>query len=343
MNNSLRHPHPDKILRMTRLAPFFRERLFGQDEPISIVSEAVLNAELGKRTPGKVKAGFLFLGPTGVGKTELTKILTSFLYGEDAKDHLLRFNMAEYADEAIALGRLIGSNSNEQGDLGDGLDQLNKRGGGVILADEIEKAHPKVAKIWLAGIDDAEIGFANGSRKSLENCYVVLTSNLGAAEAIEMQDSGETAVKNVLREKAEKFFGPEMIGRFKWYNGVVVFNPLSSSVQDQVCQSIIRREIEAFDSERGLKIRVTKGAFLEFKDKGFEKALGARPMKGTVKRLMTKAYCELLIESAKHGEPMPDEVIVDRERHYDGMERRKNTITMKKAAEKDRTRSDFAA
>ena len=104
-------PHPDRetILRITGLNAFLTDRLFGQEEAITIVADAVKIAELGVRRIGKPKAAFLFLGPTGVGKTELTKLLTIFLYGSQAGERLLRYNMAEYADEAVALGRLLGS------------------------------------------------------------------------------------------------------------------------------------------------------------------------------------------------------------------------------------------
>src|ERR1700676_2487543 len=112
-------PHPDRetILRTTHFKSFLNERLFGQDEAVSIVAEALKIAELGVPRRGKPKGAFLFLGPTGVGKTEITKLLTIFLYGSEAGQRMVRFNMAEYADEAKALGRLIGSNSDEQGDL----------------------------------------------------------------------------------------------------------------------------------------------------------------------------------------------------------------------------------
>jgi ATP-dependent Clp protease ATP-binding subunit ClpA len=327
------HPDRDKILRLTKLKPFLKERLFSQDESIQIVTDAVKIAELGVPRIGKPKAAFLFLGPTGVGKTELTKLLTIFLFGNQARERLLRYNMAEYADEAVALGRLLGSNSSQQGDLGDGLDHLNQLGGGVILVDEIEKAAPKVAKIWLAGVDEAEIGFANGTRKKLETSYVVMTSNLGATEAMQMNDAGETAMKGVLRDKAMKFFGPEMIGRFRRWSGVMVFNRLSPEVQNQVCDSMIKREITYFAAERGVTIcDVSKDAITEFKDKGYEEAMGARPMEGAVQRLMNNAYCDLLIECARNEQPFPDNVVVDRERYFDDMERKKSIITMRAAA-----------
>ena len=347
------HANPELILRMTRLVPFCKERLFGQDEVIDIVSEAIINAEIGTLSGrGKPKAAFIFLGPTGVGKTELTKLVAYFLCGATTAEkvntartppNLVRFNMAEYADEATALGRLIGSRNNEQGDLGDALDHLNKIGGGVILVDEIEKAAPKVAKIWLAGVDEAEIGFANGTRKQLESSYVIMTSNLGAKEAMEMQDSGETAMKNVLREQATRFFGPEMIGRFKRFNGVVVFNPLNSEVQEQVCRSIIRREILYYEEHRGMQVVATKDAFLKFKEEGFDKAMGARPMEGTVQRLMSKAYCDLLIRSVMQGVQIPTAVIVDREHFVDHTERKKFAIAMRSDANRLRRRDDIAA
>jgi ATP-dependent Clp protease ATP-binding subunit ClpA len=347
------HPDVELILRMTRLVPFCKDRLFGQDEAIQIVSEAVINAELGPLRRGKPKAAFIFLGPTGVGKTELTKLLAFFLSGQSSADKvntavtppsMVRFNMAEYADDAVALGRLIGSRNNEQGDLGDALDHLNKIGGGVILVDEIEKAAPKVSKIWLAGVDEAEIGFANGTRKKLESSYVIMTSNLGAREAMEMQDSGETAMKNVLREQATRFFGPEMIGRFKRFNGLVVFNPLGAEVQEQVCRSIVRREIQYFEETRGLKVVVTKEAFFKFKEEGFDKAMGARPMEGTVQRLMTTAYSKLLIDSVRNGNgSIPAEVLVDREPYFDAAHRKRFAITMKSDVNRQRHQDDIAA
>lgn len=326
-------PHPDRetILRITGLKSFLKDRLFGQDDAITVVADAVKIAELGVRRIGKPKAAFLFLGPTGVGKTELTKLLTIFLYGSRAGERLLRYNMAEYADEAVALGRLLGFNSSQQGDLGDGLDHLNKLGGGVILVDEIEKAAPKVGKIWLAGVDEAEIGFANATRKKLETSYVIMTSNLGATEAMQMHDSGETAMKNVLRDKAMKFFGPEMIGRFERWTGVVVFNRLSPEIQNLVCDSMIKREITYFAAERGVNIRdVSRDAITEFKDKGYRDAMGARPMEGAVQRLMNSAYCDLLIECVKNDQPFPNDVFVDRERYLDEMERKKSIITMRR-------------
>src|SRR5437763_147785 len=96
------HPDPESILRLTRLEPFLNQRLFGQEEAIATLAEAVLNAELAPRHPGKPKGAFLFLGPTGVGKTQLTKLAAWFLYGDEAPQRLVRFNMAEYAEEDIA-------------------------------------------------------------------------------------------------------------------------------------------------------------------------------------------------------------------------------------------------
>jgi ATP-dependent Clp protease ATP-binding subunit ClpA len=325
------HPDPEKVLWLTQFKAFLSERLFGQYEAIATIADAVKIAELGVPRRGKPKGAFLLLGPTGVGKTEITKLLTTYLYGN--LDRMLRFNMAEYADEAVALGRLIGANSSQQGDLGDGLDYLNEVGGGVILVDEIEKAAAKVAKIWLAGIDEAEIGFANGTRKKLESSYIVMTSNLGAIEAMQMNDSGDTAIKNVLRNKAIDFFGPEMIGRFRRFDGVVVFNRLDGDIQNQICDTIIQREITYFEAERGIKIvDVTIDAVTEFKDKGYEDAMGARPMEGTVQRLMNNAYCDMLIECVTQGRPIPSAVVVDRDRRSDETKRMKSIITMRDAS-----------
>lgn len=254
----------------------------GQKEASRLVARAVKRAAHGMAKSGRPLESFLFLGPTGVGKTEMTLTACRFLYGENIEKHFVRFDMAEFQLQE-SLNILIGSNRNEQGILGDSIDQLNANGGGFMLFDEIEKANREIVKIFLSGLDAARMTMHNGSIKDLSRLFLVFTSNLGCAQAIQMEQVPYSTMSEYVRSVARDWFAPESFARF---GESVVFKKLSFPIQMEICASLIQRECEHLSSVLKRKVIVDPKVFPFLVKKGFDRLLGARPMRKAVEREM---------------------------------------------------------
>ncbi len=270
----------------------------GQPDAIREVARVVRRCERGQLGKfGRPKAAMIFFGGTGVGKTETVKALATALYGEAGEAHLLRLDMAEYqADHSV--GVLIGRNRDEQGILGDGIDRLNSIGGGILLLDEIEKAHPSFQTLFLGATDDARLSMTNGETKNLSWIYIIMTSNLGSADAIRMEKSPPSAVERHVLREAEKHFRPEMLARLSLK---LVFRRLTYDAQIDICRDILRKEIAHIVrslSDLGrvpVKIAPSTEKVLEFLvRRGYHKTLGARPMRGVVERELGDAVTDWL-------------------------------------------------
>ena len=268
------------------LKPFLSKRIVGQKVALDVISKVVLRAELGLKRIKKPKAGILLLGPTGVGKTEITLSLADFIYGES--ERVKRFDMAELQQQT-SLNWLLGSNRNEQGILGDAIDALNEKGGGILLFDEIEKAHPSLSSVFLAALDAGRISMSNGETKDLSDCYIFFTSNLGAKNAAQMLHSGDTTIQRCVEMAARNYFSPELFARL---DEVVVFKRLGYDAQIEICKNILKKELSYLNELLGKELIVSDNVFNFLVKKGYTRDLGARIMKKSVEREIENAIVE---------------------------------------------------
>ena len=266
------------------LDSFLCSRLLGQEEAIRQFSSAIERAESGPERHGRTRAFVLLMGPTGTGKTEMVKLTAGHLYGHDSSRCLERFDMGEYQHRDSVL-RLLGA-PGQPALLGAAVDRLNALVGGMLLLDEIEKAHPDLLTALLS-FDDARTTMADGSTRDLSRCYVVMTSNLGAAEAAQMSHNGYSAIRRKVIREAESFLRKETVARF---SAVVVMNTLSFEVQERIAVALFERELRVQSEHCRRVIEVADARVLNFLvGKGFSPDLGARNLRHVIERYVGDA------------------------------------------------------
>lgn len=244
--------------------------------------------ELGFTKSNRPKGSFLFLGPTGVGKTELTLAFTRYLFGEES---LLRFDMSEYQTQE-SLGVLLGGKLGETGTLGLAVKHT---GFGTLLFDESEKAHPRVLDILLQILDAARITLATGETLDLSGFYVVLTSNLGAAEVMQLQHAPFATMERHVLSKAQRAFRPEFFARI---TEKLVFNRLTYEVQLAIARDLLDGELR-FLAEKGLTVRCNESVLPFLLRRGFHPHLGARPLRDTVEKHVRDAVANAALGGSK--------------------------------------------
>jgi len=268
----------DKLLRMEQM---LHERVVGQEEAIHVVSDAVRRSRAGLSDPDRPSGSFLFLGPTGVGKTELCKALAEFLF--DSSDAMVRIDMSEFM-EKHAVARLIGAPPGYVGYEEGGYltEAVRRRPYSLILLDEVEKAHPDVFNILLQVLDDGRLTDGQGRTVDFRNTVIVMTSNLGSHQIQEMggDDSPEayTQMKAAVMGVVQAHFRPEFINRL---DDIVVFHPLDKQQIKQIAK-IQMTGLERRLAERGLRIEVSDTAFELLGNVGFDPVYGARPLKRAI-------------------------------------------------------------
>ncbi|WP_277558960.1 AAA family ATPase [Ereboglobus sp. PH5-10] len=231
--------------------------------------------ELGLAHPGRPKGSFLFVGPTGVGKTEITNAFTDYLFNGLKP---VRFDMSEYQNQS-SVEKLIGEKVGDIGLLGRALAKADC---GTLLFDEVEKAHPLVLDLFLQILDDASITLATGERKNLSRFYVVFTSNIGAGEAMRMQSAPFASIERTVLARVGQQLRPELVGRM---TEKIVFSRLSYDVQREICEAMIAGECARLH-KLGHIITVTPADLETILREGCHKTLGARPMRGAVERFL---------------------------------------------------------
>jgi ATP-dependent Clp protease ATP-binding subunit ClpB len=269
----------EKLLRLDEL---LHRRVVGQDEAVQLVADAVLRARAGIKDPGRPTGSFLFLGPTGVGKTELAKALAEALF--DSEDALIRIDMSEYM-ERHAVSRLLGAppgyiGHDEGGQL---TEAVRRRPYAVVLFDEVEKAHPDVFNVLLQILDDGRATDSRGRTVDFKNTVILMTSNLGARHLLTgitadgaLTDQARASVLGELR----KHFRPEFLNRI---DDTVLFKPLTREEIGRIVQLMVAK-LDARLREQGIGIRLDEDAVAWVADQGFDPVYGARPLARTLQR-----------------------------------------------------------
>ncbi len=272
--------------KLRRLPDHLREQIKGQDHVMDRICSVLRRGELGLASTRRPRGSFLFVGPTGVGKTEVTNVFTEYLF---AGSKPLRFDMSEYQTHS-SVEKLIGEKVGDTGLLGRALAMAKT---GTLLFDEIEKAHPLVLDLFLQILDDAAITLASGERKNLSEFYVVFTSNIGAAEAMRMRSAPFASVQRTVLSRVNQQLRPELVGRM---SEKLVFASLAYEVQREICAQMIDRECARL---RGLGLTVDIGpdALETLIREGYHRGLGARPMRGAVERYLQERVAADLLEA----------------------------------------------
>ncbi len=292
--------------KLLKLPEILHKRVIGQDEGVQAVAEAVLRARAGLKDEKRPIGSFIFLGPTGVGKTELAKALSEAVF--DSEKNMIRIDMSEYM-EKHSVSRLVGAPPGYVGyDEGGQLTEaVRRKPYSVILFDEIEKAHPDVFNILLQLLDDGRLTDNQGRTVDFKNTIVIMTSNIGSnylIDGIRQDGTIDADVKQKVQDETKKYFRPEFLNRI---DEIVVFSPLT---EDQIVKIIDlgMKDIEHRLEERNIKLSLTEAAKKFIADESYDPAYGARPVKRFLQRSVeTELAGEIIRGTVKDG----DSVIID--------------------------------
>jgi ATP-dependent Clp protease ATP-binding subunit ClpC len=316
----------EETARLLHMEEALHKRIVGQDEAIASIAKAVRRARAGLKDPRRPIGTFIFLGPTGVGKTELARALSEFMFGNDSS--LIRLDMSEFM-EKFAVSRLVGAPPGYVGfDEGGQLTEaVRRKSYCLVLLDEIEKAHPDVFNILLQIFDDGHLTDAKGRKVDFRNSIVIMTSNIGADlirkgntlgfvshtdEAKVQQKSYDRMKENLLGE-LKKTFRPEFLNRI---DSVVVFHPLDREQIRQIVDLMLASSIKQM-AEKGIKLEFTEAAKDYLGIKGYDEVFGARPLRRTIQDLVEDKLSEDLLRGrCKDG----DTVVIDLPEGAEGLQ-----------------------
>ncbi|MGB9809793.1 MAG: AAA family ATPase, partial [Caldanaerobacter sp.] len=302
--------------RLLHLEEILHDRVIGQDEAVEAVAKAIRRARVGLKDPKRPIGSFIFLGPTGVGKTELSKALAEALFGDE--NAMIRLDMSEYM-ERHTVSKLIGSPPGYVGfeEGGQLTEKVRRRPYTVILLDEIEKAHPDVFNILLQILEDGRLTDSKGRTVDFKNTVIIMTSNVGA-ELLKKQttlgfmpqDKEDKAsfekIKETLMAELRKTFRPEFLNRV---DEIIVFHPLSKEHIEKIADIMIK-ELNKRLEENNIKLEFTPEAKEEIIKQGYDPNYGARPLRRVIQRIVENQLSELMLQ----GEVKPgDELIVTAE------------------------------
>ncbi|PJI08810.1 MULTISPECIES: ATP-dependent Clp protease ATP-binding subunit [Clostridium] len=288
--------------RLLHLEDILHKRVIGQDEAVEYVSKAVRRARVGLKDPKRPIGSFIFLGPTGVGKTELSKALAEAMFGNEG--NIIRIDMSEYM-EKHTVSRLVGSPPGYVGyDEGGQLtEQVRRKPYSVVLFDEIEKAHPDVFNILLQILDDGRLTDGKGKTVNFRNTIIIMTSNVGASTIRKQKTLGFETEKNEKKQEYDKMkdniieelknsFRPEFLNRI---DEIVVFHKLQEKDLREIVK-IMLKSVQARLREQNIKINFTENAEKFLAEKGFDEAYGARPLRRTITKTVEDKLSEEILK-----------------------------------------------
>ena len=290
----------DEATRLMHMEEILHKRVVGQDEAIKAVARAVRRARAGLKDPNRPIGSFIFLGPTGVGKTELCKALGEALFGDE--DSLVRIDMSEYM-EKYSVSRMIGSPPGYVGyeEGGQLTEKVRRKPYCILLLDEVEKAHPDVFNILLQILEDGRLTDGQGRIVDFKNCVVVMTSNAGAhtigrqravgfGSAFDDERSYE-AMKESIMGEVKKIFRPEFINRV---DEIIVFHSLEQEHIDKIAMLMMDNVARRL-KERGIDLEITPEAARTVARAGYDLQYGARPLRRAIQRLVEDALSEEIL------------------------------------------------
>lgn len=289
----------EEMEKLLHLEDELHKRVIGQDEAVVMVSEAIRRARAGLKDPRRPVASFLFLGPTGVGKTELSKALAELLFGEE--DAMIRLDMSEFKEEHT-VSKLIGAPPGYVGyeEGGKLTEAVRRKPYSVLLLDEIEKAHPRVFDLFLQVLDDGRLTDSHGRTVDFRNTIIIMTSNIGSTYLLTLPLEGDKELIAKEFEKAKEkvlgelkhFFRPEFLNRI---DDVVVFRPLTIEQLVSIVELLIQ-DINKRLSEKNISLELTEEAKKELAKRGYDPSFGARPLKRTTQKLVETPLANKLIK-----------------------------------------------
>ena len=287
----------DKLLKMEER---LHKRVVGQDEAVGLVADAIRRSRAGLSDPARPYGSFLFLGPTGVGKTELTKALDDFLF--DSDEHMIRIDMSEFM-EKHSVARLIGAPPGYVGYEEGGYltEAVRRKPYSVVLLDEVEKAHPDVFNVLLQVLDDGRLTDGQGRTVDFRNTVIVMTSNLGSQQIQHMAGQAYEAVKEVVWEEVKQHFRPEFLNRI---DEVVVFHALDKTNIERIAAIQVDRLAKRM-AEKDMVLEVSDAALAELARGGFDPLFGARPLKRAIQQMLENPIAKLILQG-KFG---PNDVV----------------------------------
>jgi len=286
--------------RLVNMEEQLHQRVVGQDEAVRLVSDAIRRSRAGLGDPNRPYGSFLFLGPTGVGKTELCKALAEFLF--DTDEHIIRIDMSEFM-EKHSVARLIGAPPGYVGyeEGGSLTEAVRRKPYSVILFDEVEKAHPDVFNVLLQVLDDGRMTDGQGRTVDFKNTVIVMTSNLGSQQIQAMADSDYGVIKIAVMAEVKNYFRPEFVNRI---DEVVVFHALGESQIQAIAKFQLQRLKKRLTALE-IGFEVSDAALAEIAAAGFDPVYGARPLKRAIQQQIENPLAKLMLE----GKFLPKDTI----------------------------------
>lgn len=287
--------------KLLRLSEILHERVIGQGEAVELVSDAVLRARAGIKDPNRPIGSFIFLGPTGVGKTELVKALAETLF--DSDEHMIRIDMSEYM-EKHSVSRLVGAPPGYVGfeEGGQLTEAIRRNPYSVVLLDEIEKAHPEVFNILLQMLDDGRITDSQGRTINCKNTVIIMTSNIGSHFLLQSNRSDgaiEEEIKDQVFKELRGHFRPEFLNRV---DDIVLFKPLTQHEIVEIVEKMVQ-QLQVRLTEQNINLHVTEAAKEFIAEQGYDPVYGARPLKRFIqKHLETKIARRIIAGTVENEE-----------------------------------------
>lgn len=291
----------DENEKLKNLEEALHKRVIGQNEAVSAVARAIKRGRIGLKDPKRPIGSFIFLGPTGVGKTELSKALAECLFGDE--NAMIRVDMSEYM-ESHSISKMIGSPPGYVGfDEGGQLtEKIRRKPYSVILFDEIEKAHPDVLNMLLQILEDGRLTDAQGRTVNFKNSIIIMTSNIGAKIITEKKSLGFASSKDTTREyedikrdvlaELKKAFRPEFLNRV---DDIIVFKSLNQEEIKQIVD-IMLNQLQERLTEKEIKLKVSENAKVILSKEGFDSIYGARPLRRAIQNMVEDKIAEKILD-----------------------------------------------